>query len=93
MEFYAKLLQHKYFVAAAIAVSSTLALFITLLLMPHLTSILSYFWPLFLSTALVLVAIIVIGQMSPIPLELSGGTVGQSFLDYVAGHPESLENR
>lgn len=91
MEIYAKLLQHRYFFAASIAVSLSLAVFSTVT--PPLTSVIFYFWPLFLSTALVLVAIIVIGQISPInSLEFSGDKEGEALLDYVAGQPELLEN-
>ncbi|KAL2253352.1 UNVERIFIED_CONTAM: hypothetical protein Sindi_0129900 [Sesamum indicum] len=92
MEFYAKLLQHRYFLAAAIAVSLSLVAVLSTP-MPSLTSILFYFWPLFLSTALVLAAIIVIGQISPIPPEFFGYKESEALLDYVAGQPASaLEN-
>ncbi|GFQ05364.1 hypothetical protein PHJA_002680500 [Phtheirospermum japonicum] len=90
MDIYAKLLQHKYSFGAAIAVLLSLLFFSTV--MPNLSSIIFYFWPLILSTALVLVAIIVFGQISPISLELSGYTEGEALLDYVAGRPEFLEN-
>ncbi|PIM99058.1 hypothetical protein CDL12_28454 [Handroanthus impetiginosus] len=88
MDIYAKLLQYKNFFAAIIAVIS-LALFLSV--MPPVTNILLYFWPLFLSTALVLLAIIVINQTLPIFMDYSGDREVEALLDYVAGHPELLD--
>ncbi|KAL3625009.1 hypothetical protein CASFOL_031677 [Castilleja foliolosa] len=90
MNIYAGLLQHIYLFAAAIALFLSLIFFSTV--MPNLSSIILYFWPLFLSTTLVLVAIIVFGQLSPISLDLSGYTEGEAMFDYVAGRPDFLED-
>ncbi|KAG8365340.1 hypothetical protein BUALT_Bualt18G0094500 [Buddleja alternifolia] len=87
MEIYATLLQYRYFFAAALSVSLGLVFFLAVI--PKFTSILLYFWPLFLSTALVLATIVIIGQMSPIPSDFSGDREGEAFLDYIAGHPEN----
>ncbi|KAK3002674.1 hypothetical protein RJ639_017911 [Escallonia herrerae] len=59
---------------------------------PRFITILSYFWPLFLSTAMFLVAIIVLRQISPFAAESHGEQAGEGLLDYVAGHPEQLED-
>ena len=54
---------------------------------PSFVTILAYFWPLFLSTALFLVAVIFFGRTSlPAETEVSGEKVaGEGLLDYVAG--------
>ncbi|KAL7103109.1 hypothetical protein ABFS82_08G156200 [Erythranthe guttata] len=90
MEIYSVFLQHRFFLSAAVALLLSLACLLTI--MPPVISVLYYFWPLFVSTAIALVAIIVIGQISPIPREFSDERQGEALLDYVAGKQESLEN-
>lgn len=90
MEICAKILQHRFFFSVAVAVILILVGFFAV--MPRLSGLLYYFWPLFLSTTLVFVAIIVIGHISPISVEYSADKEGEALLDYVAGKPESLEN-
>ncbi|KAI9187281.1 hypothetical protein LWI28_026332 [Acer negundo] len=46
----------------------------------------AYFWPLFLSTALFLVAVVFFGKTSP-PAAAAGDKAGEGLLDYVAGQP------
>lgn len=84
MDLFAKLLQYRVLFIAAIAISLISAF--------SFTSILSYFLPLFLSTTVLLVAIIVIGQISPFPPEFWCDEEGEGFLEYVAGRPEVLED-
>ena len=59
----------------------------TILIAPSFVTILSYFWPLFLSTALFLVAVIFFGRTSlPAGNEFSGEKLAvEGLLDYVAG--------
>ncbi|KAG6385667.1 hypothetical protein SASPL_154503 [Salvia splendens] len=93
MEMYAKLMQHRNMFIASIAASLSLALVLSTST-PLLSTIFNYFWPLLLSTAMVLVAIVVIARISPINLpEFSGDKEGEALLDYVTGqHAEFLEN-
>lgn len=92
MEMYAKLVQHRYLFVASIAAALSFAVLSTST--PLLSTLFFYFWPLLLSTASVLVAIVVVGRMSPInSAEFSGDKEGEALLDYVAGqHAELLEN-
>lgn len=50
---------------------------------PNFVSVLSYFWPLLLSTALFLAAIVFFGHASP--PDLGPGASGDDIMDYVAG--------
>ncbi|KAF8409728.1 hypothetical protein HHK36_005807 [Tetracentron sinense] len=84
-----KLLKFKFHLIFVILVS--LLLFFILLLAPRFFDIIAYFWPLFLSTALFLVAIVVFGQISPPGTETSSDKTGEELLDYVAGQPELVE--
>ncbi|KAJ1410790.1 putative transmembrane protein [Sesbania bispinosa] len=56
---------------------------------PRLKTLFAYFWPLFLSTALVLALVFLFAKTSPLPAtDASLHKAGQSLLDYVAGHHE-----
>lgn len=55
---------------------------------PTFLDILAYFWPLFLSTALFLVAVVVFGRTSPPPTEACAEKAGEGILDFVAGRPD-----
>ncbi|KAK2640173.1 hypothetical protein Ddye_027968 [Dipteronia dyeriana] len=57
------------------------------LIAPSFLTILAYFWPLFLSTALFLVAVVLFGKTSP-PAAAAGDKAGEGLLDYVAGQPQ-----
>ncbi|KAF3955203.1 hypothetical protein ACB098_06G018000 [Castanea mollissima] len=86
MEIPAKLLQYKFQFLFALILSVTLiSLFF---LAPRFLTILAYFWPLFLSTALFLFAVLVFGKTSPPATDNPGGKAGEGLLDYVAGQPE-----
>ena len=86
MEIPAKLLQYKFQFLFALILSVTLiSLFF---LAPRFLTILAYFWPLFLSTALFLFAVLVFGKTSPPSTDSPGGKAGEGLLDYVAGEPE-----
>lgn len=89
MEIPEKLLKFKF----PILVGSTFCIFISFLiyLAPSFLDILKYFWPLLVSTALFLVAVVVFGRISPPPPESSGEKTGEGILDYVAGQPEQLQ--
>lgn len=81
-----QLLQYKYHFVIAIFVSLILSLL--LYAAPRILSILGYFWPLFASTTLFLVAIIAFGGGSKLSTEAQSETQGQGIIDYVAGHPD-----
>ncbi|CDP04517.1 unnamed protein product [Coffea canephora] len=87
MEISVKLLHYKYHFAAVLISSLIIAIFV--IMAPHFLSIFSYFWPLLLSTSILLGTIIVFGQSAP---EFYGNGNGEGFLDYVAGRPEELED-
>ncbi|KAI3769197.1 hypothetical protein L6452_00297 [Arctium lappa] len=86
MEISEKLLKFKFH----ILITATLVVFIVSLLYvaPRFLNILAYFWPLLLSTALFLLAVVVFGLTSPPSAQVSGEKAGEGILDYVAGRPE-----
>lgn len=88
MEISEKLLKFKFH----ILIAATLAFIIVSLLYvaPRFLNILAYFWPLFLSTALFLVAVVVFSLTSPPSAQVSGEKAGEGILDYVAGRPEPV---
>lgn len=89
MEIQEKLLKFKF----PILMGTTFCVFIcsVIYLAPSFLDILKYFWPLLVSTALFLVAVVVFGRISPPPPESSGEKAGEGILDYVAGQPEQLQ--
>lgn len=87
MEITAKILEFKSHFVITIIVSLILACLFQVA--PQFMTILSYFWPLFISTAMFLVLIVVFGQITP--SDFYGGKEGEEILDYVAGQPDYLE--
>lgn len=81
-----QLLQYRYHFAIAISVSVILSLF--LYAAPRFGSILAYFWPLFASTTLFVVAIVILSGVSLLAVEDHGEKAGEDIVDYVAGQPE-----
>lgn len=86
MEISVKLLEYKYHFAATITASLIMAIFATMA--PDVVTIFSYFWPLFLSTALMLLAVMLFNQAAT---GFLGDEDGQGLLDFVAARPEMLE--
>lgn len=82
MEIPEKILHFKFHILFSAAFSLTTLSIIYLA--PSFLDILHYFWPLLLSTALFLVAVVVFGRTSPPAAEVSG----EGILDYVAGKAE-----
>ncbi|XWS11351.1 hypothetical protein CRYUN_Cryun38cG0076500 [Craigia yunnanensis] len=83
MEIQQKLLKFKYPIVLTVTVSLISSLII---FAPSFLTILTYFWPLFLSTALFLVAVIFFGKTSAHPSSDSpADKAGEGLLDYVAG--------
>ena len=89
MEIPAKLLEHKYHITVTFIASIILAF--SFQAAPQFITILSYFCPL-LSTSLFLVAMIVLGHISPSISDFYSENDGEGLLDYVAGRPELLED-
>lgn len=83
-----KLLQYKYHIA--ITFVSLLIAGGLVFIAPRFFTVLSYFLPLFLSTAVFLAAVTVFGQTSLWSAESYGDKEGEGLLDYVTGHPEQL---
>ncbi|KAJ9153927.1 hypothetical protein P3X46_027314 [Hevea brasiliensis] len=88
MEIQEKIIQYKYHIFFSLIIS--LALVTLIFLAPSFVTILAYFWPLFLSTALFLVAVVFFGKTSLPGTESSGDKAGEGLLDYVAGQPEQV---
>lgn len=86
MEMYGKVVELRYLLGAAIIFS--LAILSTMFRASSLSTILFYFWPLILSTASVVVGMIVIGRISPI--NYSGDAEGEALFHYVAGQPAEM---
>ncbi|CBI25748.3 unnamed protein product, partial [Vitis vinifera] len=86
MEIQTKLMQYQYHFIITVVVSIILALLFQVA--PRFLTILAYFWPLFVSTAVLLMVMIVFGQLSPPSTEIHGEKTGEGLLDYVAGRPE-----
>ncbi|XP_047337175.1 uncharacterized protein LOC124940687 [Impatiens glandulifera] len=74
-----------------IIVITTLSLLIVALICiaPSFVDIIAYFWPLLVSTALFLIAVVVFSQTSPIATDSSAAAEG--LLDYVANTPEEIQ--
>ncbi|KAI3786655.1 hypothetical protein L1987_40510 [Smallanthus sonchifolius] len=72
------------------AVSFSLIILSLLYMGRSFLNVLAYFWPLLLSTALFLLAVVVFGLTSPPSGQVSGEKAGEGILDYVAGPPEPV---
>ncbi|KAG9443486.1 hypothetical protein H6P81_014826 [Aristolochia fimbriata] len=83
MEAVEKLLKFKFhLLGAAAAVSLAAAIYYAA---PNFVTVVTYFWPLLVSTALFLAAVVFFGRVTPVE---SAGDAGGELLDYVAGKPE-----
>ena len=89
MEILEKLLKYKFQILSAITLSLMISFLIVLA--PRFVDILAYFWPLLVSTALFLVAVVVFGWTSPPATEASVEKASEGILDYVAGQPEQVQ--
>ncbi|KAL6195921.1 hypothetical protein ACLB2K_031538 [Fragaria x ananassa] len=86
MEIPEKLLKFKYHFLSALIFCLTL--YSLTLFAPRFLTILAYFWPLFLSTALFLFAVVVFGKTSLPGSDSHADKAGEGLLDYVAGQPD-----
>lgn len=84
-----KLLKYRYPITIAILISILFSLVIYAA--PHFLTILAYFWPLFASTTVFLIAIIAFGGVSKFSSDTDGEKAGEGLLDYVAGKPEHTQ--
>ncbi|KAK4259134.1 hypothetical protein QN277_005501 [Acacia crassicarpa] len=83
-----KLVQYRCYIIVALAISISLSLFLVYAA-PNIVTILAYFWPLFASTTVFLIAIIAFGGVSKFSSDESHGEkAGEGLLDYVAGRTE-----
>ncbi|TYH35042.1 hypothetical protein ES332_D13G166300v1 [Gossypium tomentosum] len=83
MEIPGKLVKLKFPIILTLTLS--LALSLLIIFAPSFLTILTYFWPLFLSTALFLIVVIFFAKTSADSL---ADKPGEGIVDYVAGHPE-----
>ncbi|XP_052206563.1 uncharacterized protein LOC127810959 [Diospyros lotus] len=90
MEISEKLLKFKFHISIAVAFS--LAIGSLIYVAPRFLDVLAYFWPLLLSTALFLVAVIVFNKATPLATEAPCEMAGEVLLDFVACPPEVLQH-
>lgn len=82
MEIFAKILHYKNQIVTLISLSIFIKIFFVLA-----PNILTYFWPLFLSTTLLLVTILAFNNLSPLAVEFSNVKESEgSVLDFLSGH-------
>ncbi|KAL1307325.1 hypothetical protein HN51_049286 [Arachis hypogaea] len=81
MEIPEKLVKLRYHILATLILSATILSLITVA--PRFMNLLAYFWPLLLSTALVLALVFFFAKTSPLPA--TDSSLDNSLLDYVAG--------
>ncbi|KAM6552625.1 hypothetical protein CsatB_013387 [Cannabis sativa] len=84
MEIQQKLMRFKFHILITLILFTLITTLI--LIAPKFLTILAYFWPLLLSTALFLIAVLVFAKTS-LPPATSDKT-GEGLLDYVAGESE-----
>ncbi|CAI0378813.1 unnamed protein product [Linum tenue] len=91
MEIQQNLFKYKLHIISASVLSLLAASLIYLA--PRLLAILAYFWPLYLSTGLFLVAIVFFGKTSPLAADPDpcGDKAAKGLLDYVACQPPAVE--
>ncbi|KAF7140779.1 hypothetical protein RHSIM_Rhsim06G0228800 [Rhododendron simsii] len=89
MEIWTRLLKLKFHILFALAFS--IMILFLIYLAPRFIHVLAYFWPLLLSTALFLVAVVVIGQTSPPASEAPTEKAGEGILEFVAAQPEAVQ--
>ncbi|GMI72663.1 hypothetical protein like AT4G16400 [Hibiscus trionum] len=85
-----KLNQYRYHFIVTLLISSVVA-FLSYTA-PSVLTVLAYFWPLFASTTVLLVAIMAFGGVSQLATEAHGQKTGEGLLDYVsAARPEHMD--
>ncbi|KAK8485339.1 hypothetical protein V6N13_062789 [Hibiscus sabdariffa] len=77
-----KLNQYRYHFVVTLLVSSIVA-FLSYAA-PSMLAILTYFWPLFASTAVLVVVIMAFGGVSQLATEAHGRKTGEGLLEYVS---------
>nr|XP_012568705.1 uncharacterized protein LOC101511612 [Cicer arietinum] len=80
-----KLLKLRYHFLATLMLCVTL--FCVIVFAPKLLTLFTYFWPLFVSTALVLALVFIFAKTSPLPQ--TEASIHKGLLDYVAGDHDS----
>ncbi|KAG2678239.1 hypothetical protein I3843_12G136500 [Carya illinoinensis] len=87
MEIPEKLLEYRFHIIFALALPLTIVSIVHVA--PSFVPVLAYFWPLFLSTALFLFAVIFFGRTSVKGIDVHGDDKAvEGLIDYVAGQPE-----
>ncbi|XP_062078834.1 probable pectinesterase 15 [Humulus lupulus] len=84
MEIQEKLMRFKFHILITLVLCFVITTLI--LVAPKFLTILAYFWPLLLSTALFLIAVLVFAKTSLPPA--AADKTGEGLLDYVAGQPD-----
>ncbi|PHT43994.1 hypothetical protein CQW23_18019 [Capsicum baccatum] len=86
MEIQKLLIKFKFQILIVSILSISIIVFINLA--PRFLDVVKYFWPLLLSTALFLVAVVVFGWISPPVNEVYSEKTGEGILDFVAGQTD-----
>ncbi|KAK4785573.1 hypothetical protein SAY86_002262 [Trapa natans] len=83
IEFSARIMHSRYQITTAVV--GLLLVSLVLYALPRFVTVLAYFWPLFASTAVFMVVILVFGGISQLANDSHGEKAGKGILDYVAG--------
>ncbi|XP_008811631.1 uncharacterized protein LOC103722742 [Phoenix dactylifera] len=79
-------MEFRFHLLAAAALAA--AVFSLLSVGPSFATVVSFFWPLLLSTGFLLAAVAVLLRISPPPEEAAAERTGEELIHYVAGRPE-----
>lgn len=86
IELSAQIMQYRY--QSMMAVAGFVVLSLMLHAAPSFVTTLAYFWPLFASTAVLLVGIVLFGGISQLANDSHGEKAGRDILNYLAGPHE-----
>ncbi|KAH7859840.1 hypothetical protein Vadar_006096 [Vaccinium darrowii] len=88
MEISTSLVKFKFHILFAAAFS--LLVFSLICVAPRFLDVLAYFWPLLVSTALFLLAVVLIARTSPPATEAPAEKTAEGILEFVAAQPDAV---
>lgn len=91
MDIPTQIVKYRYHLGIAVIVSVIFSVGV-LYVAPRLMTVLSYFWPLFASTAVFIVLTIAFSRLSKLSSESHGEKAGEGIVDYVAGTPQHSDD-
>ncbi|GMH05805.1 hypothetical protein Nepgr_007645 [Nepenthes gracilis] len=86
MEIPEKLLKFRFHFLFGVGLSLSIVYLVKLA--PSFLDILAYFWPLLLSTALFLAAVVAFGRITPPAADVPGENSAEGLLDFVTAQPD-----